>query len=334
LNWLPPRGTENTGRLYQLSAGLRGDLGVSDWTWDQYMSYGDSQTQTNYNGFTSFANYVKIISAPNYGQGFSELGVSSKSLTCTSGINPMDPGLVVSQDCIDAIISNQIDRNAFQQRNWEFNTQGHLFELPAGEARASLGASYRKVDYRFVPDSLRVREYTNDTSAGQFASGRIDAGVSAKEVYGELLIPLLRDLPLLRRLELELGARNSRYSTGQETQTYKALASWEPVQWARLRGGYNRAERAPNLSELFSTPSGSAQFASVPFDPCRTDLAAFFPGNTSNVAANPNRAQLQSLCSALINANGGGGASEFHATPDTFTTGGGSALIIGNPALR
>lgn len=334
LDWLPARGTENTSRLYQLAAGLRGDLGLSDWTWELYMSHGDSQTQTNYNGFTSYANYLKIITAPNYGQGFTELGVSSKSLTCTSGINPMDRDLVVSDDCISSILSRQIDRNAFQQRIYEANTQGRLFDLPAGEARASLGASYRRIDYQFTPDSLRVREYVNDTSAGQFASGNIDANVTAKEVYGELLIPLLKDLPGIRSFDLELGARNSRYSTGQETQTYKILGSWEPVAWARVRGGYNRAERAPNLSELYSTPSGSAQFASVPFDPCRTDVAAFFPGNTSNVAANPNRAQLQQLCSALINASGGVGASEFHQNPNTFTTAGGSALIIGNPDLK
>lgn len=334
LNWLPPRGTENTGRLYQFATGLRGDLGVSDWTWELYMSYGDAQTQTNYNGFTSFANYVKIMSAPNYGQGYSELGVSSKSLTCTSGINPWKADLAVSRDCIDAIVSSQIDRNAFQQRIYEFNTQGHLFELPAGEVRGSLGASYRKVSYQFTPDSLRGREYTNDTSAGQFASGKIDADVTAKEEYGELLIPLLKDLPGIQALELELGARNSKYSTGQQTQTYKALASWTPIRWARIRGGYNRAERAPNLSELYSTPSGSAQFSSVPFDPCRADLAPFFPGNTSNVAANPNRAQLQALCSAVINASGGNNATDFHNNLNGFNLGGGSALIIGNPNLK
>ncbi len=343
LGFLPPRGTENTGNLFQFAAGLRGDLGLSDWTWEIYTSYGESLTQTNYNGFTSAVNYQKIISAPNWGQGYAETGPSSKYFTCTSGINPFDYDLVVSQDCIDAISTNQIDRNKMTQRVHEFTAQGHVADLPAGEMRGSVGASYRNNDYQYTPDSLRERDYINDASAGQFASGDIDEAVSAKEVFGELLIPLLKDLPLIRTLELELGARSSKYSTGQQVETYKALGSWEPVDWLRVRGGYNRAERAPNMSELFATPSGSSQFASIPSDPCRntTTLAAVFPGptqgttlNNSDTTAPAIRAQLQALCSAQINAWGGNNASEYHNNQALWDIAGGAALVVGNPDLK
>jgi outer membrane receptor protein involved in Fe transport len=341
LTYFPPRGTDNTERLYQFAAGLRGDLGLSDWTWEAYTSYGDSQTQTNYIGFSSMANYAKIMSAPNYGKGFSETGVSSKYLTCTSGLNPFDPALKVSQDCLDAIAADEIDRNSMLQRIYEITTQGHVFELPAGEVRAALGASYRRNDYKFTPDALRAAAYTNDAAAAAFASGSIDEHVTVKEGYGELLVPLLKDLPLIKSLELELGARHSEYSTGQKVDTYKALASWSPVQWMRARGGYNRAERAPNMSELFATPSGSAQFSSGANDPCRADnaqataFAGATPGTTTNnLPQNPNRAQLRALCSAQINAWGGNNSSDFQVDPDNFLTGGGGALIVGNPNLK
>jgi outer membrane receptor protein involved in Fe transport len=336
LKFLPVRGTNNTSQIYQLAAGVRGDLHVADWTWELYMSQGEAKTNTDYNGFTSLANYLKIIAAPNYGRGYSEVGQSSKFFTCTSGLNPFDPNLVVSPDCIAAVTSNQIDRNTMTQRIYELNTQGHLFDLPAGEVRASLGASYRKNDYQYTPDSLREADYTMDANSGAFAQGSIDEYVTAKEYFGELLVPLLDDLPGIRKLELELGARHSEYSTGQKVNTYKALASWEPLQWLRARGGYNRAERAPNMSELYATPTGSSQFAAAATDPCRasTALGVIVPPEKANTTSNPNRTQLQTLCSAMINFWGGNNASDFHTNINSWDVAGGAALIVGNRNLK
>jgi outer membrane receptor protein involved in Fe transport len=48
-----------------------------------------------------------------------------------------------------------------------------------------------------------------------------------------------------------LGARYSDYSEVDPETTWKALANWQVNDWARLRGGFNRATRAPNIGELF-----------------------------------------------------------------------------------
>ncbi|MEY4640475.1 MAG: hypothetical protein RLZZ227_469 [Pseudomonadota bacterium] len=342
-SYLSARGTSNTGQLFQIAYGLRGDLGIKDWTWELYGSNGESETQTNYYQFTSLNTYQRILSAPNYGRGYKEQGLSSKYLTCQSGLNPFDSKLKVTQDCLDAIGSNQIDRNSMTQRIFEAGAQGGILDLPGGELRGAVGATYRMNAFSYKPDSLRESDYVTDTSAGAFAAGSIDARVEVNEVYGELLIPLLKELPLINSLELELGARYSDYSTGQEVDTYKVMGSWEPVEWLRIRGGYNRAERAPNMSELFSTPSGSAQFASIASDPCRntTTLANTFPGPTTGSTLNNSdttdpaiRAKLQALCSAQINAWGGNNASEFHNNTALWDVGGGGALVVGNAALR
>jgi outer membrane receptor protein involved in Fe transport len=333
LTMIPPRGTSNTGRLYQLAGGLRGDLGT-DWNWEVYMSQGDSQTHTAYDGFSSMVNYMKIISAPNYGKGYVENGAVSKYMTCTSGLNPFDPNLVVSADCIEAVQSNQVDRNIMTQRVYEGFVAGSLADMPAGPLGAAFGATYRDNDYQYFPDSQRERDYTNDASAGQFASGSIDESVSVKEVYGELRIPLLAGRRIPNSFELEVGARASSYSTGQDINTYKFLTSFTAVESVRLRGGYNRAERAPNMSELYATPSGSSQFASAPSDPCRNNaLVSTATGGANNNPNNPNRAQLQMLCSEQINFWGGNNATDFHNAPDTFDIAGGAALIVGNPDL-
>src|SRR5690606_15030837 len=139
-------------------------------------------------------------------------------------------------------------------------------------------------------------------SAGAFGSGSIDQEVSVREAYGEMLIPLVRDWRFIRYLELELGARRSEYTTGQDVDTYKLLGSWEPARWLRIRGGYNRAERAPNMSELYATPNGSAQFGSFPNDPSRTNpqgptitFPGPPPGTTLKTPLLPNRTPRASL---------------------------------------
>ena len=112
----------------------------------------------------------------------------------------------------------------------------------------------------------------------------------------------------------------------------------------RIRGGYNRAERAPNMSELYATPNGSAQFGSIPNDPCRNNpngATLSFPGPTTGSTLNNTdstdpafRAQLQALCSEHINQWGGNNVSEFHGDPNGWNVGGGGALVVGNPDLK
>jgi hypothetical protein len=97
------------------------------------------------------------------------------------------------------------------------------------------------------------------------------------------------------------------------------------------------------MSELFSTPSGSAQFSQIPSDPCRntTTLANTFQGPTPGTTLNNSdttdpaiRAKLQALCAAQIDAWGGNNSSEFHTNTALWDVGGGGALVVGNPELR
>ncbi len=54
-----------------------------------------------------------------------------------------------------------------------------------------------------------------------------------------------------RDFSLELGYRYSDYSTSGGFSTYKGLLNWAFTDSLRIRGGYNRAVRAPNVWDLF-----------------------------------------------------------------------------------
>src|SRR5690606_23613386 len=74
-------------------------------------------------------------------------------------------------------------------------------------------------------------------------------------------------------------------------------------------GGYQLANRAPNINELFLAQSANPVVMRGP-DPCRSDTRDF----NGNLPSNPDRAKVQALCSAII----GTGTSEFDADPDNF----------------
>jgi len=116
------------------------------------------------------------------------------------------------------------------------------------------------------------------------------------EAYGEMSVPLLRDAPFAKRLEIDsLSARWSQYKNEgtlgpgdgikrtHDMFTWKASAFWDPVDWLRVRGSRSRDSRAANFRELYygqiiqaggwfgyCTPAGAPQGA--PRDACTWSL--------------------------------------------------------------
>src|SRR5690606_5884062 len=117
--------------------------------------------------------------------------------------------------------------------------------------RTALGFQWRRNRAQFNPDILQSTASFTDQVIGVYPTGYMDKGIITRDVYGEMLIPLVRDLPFAKNIELEIGGRHSNYSATDETWTYKFNGSWQVNDSLRFRGGYNRATRAPNLGELF-----------------------------------------------------------------------------------
>jgi len=305
-----PQQSETTSNVYQVLAGLRGSLPLGDWTWDVYAAQGRTTTSTSLNeGFLSLQRYREIIQAPFYGEGYVRDASNGFAISCTSGLSPFS-NAPVSQDCLDAVSVDMKNNTNFEQEVFEGSLQGGLFELPAGEVRTALGAAYRKNTVDFSPDSLLSTSSVEAQPIGLYAVSSTSGSTDVWEIYGELLVPLLRDLPMVQALELELGARYSEYNTAGGQNTWKALANWTINDFVTVRGGTQRAARAPNTAELFSGQTLSV-VGFAPVDPCSTLTQAPW----GNVAANPNRAQVQALCSAII----GSGTSRFDQNPGGFT---------------
>ena len=140
--------------------------------------------------------------------------------------------------------------------------RGNLFELPAGPIATVLGFEWRESSADFRVDNEQRTGNIFGFNAIQNQQGEIDV----KELYTEISVPLLADLPFVNYLGLEGGYRYSDYSTIGGVDTYKVGLEWEPTDWLKLRTVYNSAVRAPSVFELFQ--AGDQGFPAYT-DPCR-----------------------------------------------------------------
>ena len=145
------------------------------------------------------------------------------------------------------------------------NFDSTLFELPAGPVGFSVGAEYRKEESLFVQDALGA-------SGALFfnAIGTRGGEYTVREIFGEVRIPILKELPFAEELTLELAGRGSDYSTIHGTEQYRANLTWSPVKDITFRATEATAVRAPNIVELFAPQSRN--FTTAAIDPCDKDV--------------------------------------------------------------
>ncbi len=332
---------------YNLTAGLEGFIPGTSFAWETFVSHGISSTYARQTGVNSLSRFQAVLGAPNFGRGFSQtgnqgapnFGFGASTATCTSGLNlfnPPEDGF--SEDCLEAIRADLKNRSEVTQTIAEANISGGLFELWAGEVGAAIGASYREVQFEFDNDTLTTQGRSFlDQAQGIYPSGNVDAAFDVHELYGELLIPLVRDLPFVQQLNLEVGGRISDYSTTGTSYTYKILGDWEVTDWLRFRGGYNRAERAPNIGELFLQAQQTFGGNTVG-DPCSLanplDFSANQPGDQFE-GGNANGAKVEAICRIQMEASGNPDADEqyYSGVQDSGTGGFAFPTSVGNPNL-
>jgi outer membrane receptor protein involved in Fe transport len=270
--------SENTYETLQLVGGLRGDLGFRDWKWDVYASYGRMDHKEEQSGNVSRAAMRQLTFAPDGGValcgGFDIFGAGQVSPGCA------------------AFISRAVENDTeIQQQVYEANLTGTLFALPTGDLKFAAGAQYRKDEFDYQPDLL----LQGPDIVGFNPAVPISGEINSKELYGELLVPLLAEDWGLGELELSLGGRMADYNTVGTTWAYKVDGTYRPFQSLLLRGGYQRAVRAPNIAELFSPQSlgfagiGTPGSTTTAGDPC--DVRSSF-------RLGANAAQVQALCLA------------------------------------
>jgi iron complex outermembrane recepter protein len=167
-----------------------------------------------------------------------------------------------------AYLKTTLSDSAFNYENYAyFDVNGPVFDLPAGTIQAAVGVERRFEYSETFPDNLGQEGY----SASQ--SSPTAGGYGVYSVYGELRIPVLKDVPLFQSLTLTPSGRYDHYSTFGDATTYKLGADWQVIPDLRFRGSYNTGFRAPSTAELYG--GRGVSYIGVSGDPCDSRPAGF-----------------------------------------------------------
>jgi outer membrane receptor protein involved in Fe transport len=188
----------------------------------------------------------------------------------------------------------------------------HLFELPGGPIGFAAGFEYRRDESQFTRDSLESIEgrVVENVNAPLFNSPLNGEGITVYELFGEIRVPILGDMPFVENLEFTAAGRYSDYNTIGTTETFSFGGQYSPVDWLTFRGTYSRAIRAPNIGELFA-PQSIATIG-VDADPCDN-------GNINNGSSNRPQNCLEFVAPGFDSA-------QFLTAFSTGTTGGNPLL--------
>ena len=273
--------------FYKLTGGIRGDFVIPNWRYDFSMSHTVSDSEYVFDQFITnlMQNSLDVVAAPAGTDPSLVRGGYTCRVNTTSAagcipapfLNSDTIGGNLPQDWVNYVVRPVTGTTEYTETVASFGIDGPLFTLPAGEVMAFFGAEWREMEIDDTP-SLDMQ----NSNLWNFSTSGITRGTdSVKEVFGEIEVPLLANMPFAQSLTFNASARWTDYDSYGEDTTYKAALLWSPTDWASVRASFGTSYRAPALYEMFLAPT--AGFVAAGNDPCDNYTAA---GTNPNVVAN------------------------------------------------
>ena len=272
-----PRTSSQDYDTYFLSMGLDGEFELADRSlfWDINYMRGDSSRNERGENYVNLANLANAI-GPSF---IDQSGVA----TCGTAESPIE-------QCVPLNLFNGVtgftkemqhylgysfnENKKTGTQNLTGNLSGDLFELPAGPVSFAVGFEFRNNTFADNPDSL-IAAGLSSTNYRETTRGN----QKADEYYLEVNLPILEDMALAQKLEVNLAGRRSNFTnsgwvattpvdTDFENTSYKIGVSWRVNEDLLIRANTSDTFRAPSVTNLFA--GGSESFPQVN-DPCNLE---------------------------------------------------------------
>ncbi|NUS38038.1 MAG: TonB-dependent receptor [Lysobacter sp.] len=250
----------------QVIGGFEGLLGDT-WKWDVAVNYGRTFNNTQTKGYVYYQGLRDAL-GPSF---MSPTGVATCG-TPTAPIancvplnifNIQDPQTIAT---LKQYAVSPMSNTTQISKGVEANASGELFNMPAGAAQLAFGAQWRREYLRGEVDYVALAGADGTCFISQEACGApLTGSYSVGELYAELFLPILKDAPFAKALNVTVGSRYSNYSNFGNNVSSKLQVEWRPIDDLLLRGTVAEVFRAPTISDLFTGPSGNAPTAT---DPC------------------------------------------------------------------
>ncbi len=161
------------------------------------------------------------------------------------------------------LFGNVTGNTIYEQASLEAYATGDLFQLPAGPVGAVIGALYQKDKI----DDQPAQAIQDGAAWGDSQAGRTKGEDTTTAVYGELGIPILKDVAFAQNLGLTLSGRYTDVDSYGSESTYKAGLNWQVVDSIRVRASQGTSFRSPALFELYLA-SETGFLGQRAIDPC------------------------------------------------------------------
>lgn len=177
-----------------------------------------------------------------------------------------------SQSWIDYGEFSRFEKTENSLLNTGLSVNGTAFKLPYGDVSFAAGVEYRRegLHTKDDPNTAKLADIIYSPGMDYARHPNLDKSRETTDIYGEFVVPLLRDLPLAQRLDFEAAYRESFYSDNPETGTWKMGINYSPISDFTFRGVLSFATRVPNFGELYS-PLASSTVGQIN-DPCQVNF--------------------------------------------------------------
>jgi outer membrane receptor protein involved in Fe transport len=298
----------------QMVEGVKGDF-ADAWHYDVYGQYGQT-TQTNLNtgqlSLTRIQHALQVVTdtragSPTFGQPVCKSVIDNSDTACVpwniwhqGGVTQAALNYLSLEDVFTATMTEQVVHGDV---GGDLGKYGVKVPWAKDGVGISIGAEYRREALETHPDTEAV---AGDISGNGGTTLPQHGAFDVKELFGEVRVPIIQDMSFAKDLSLEAGYRASSYSSAGAVESYKAALDWQIIDDIRLRTSFQRAVRAPNVSELFN-PDQFALFGGQ--DPCAgpTPTATLLQCEATGLAASKygsNSLQCSAAqCTVLANGN-------------------------------
>lgn len=311
---LGPRINEFRNKTSQMNVGVQGSL-FGDWSYDAYISRGEASQNQIAKNWGSSSKVQQALRA------FDTASCSDTSNGCVP-LNLFGAAGTITPAMLQFINLSSITTVDIYQDVMAATVSGDLGKVKSPLSRnpigVAVGVESRKMTAANFADAAGQ---TNGEVLGTGApSPTVNGTFKLNEIYTEVKVPLLSGLPFAHDANLDLGYRHSEFKTSGTTNygSWKFGGDWSPVRGLRFRVMAQKANRAPNVGELFNPVI--TQLDNLAVDPCQ--------GTNINSAQANTAGTLSNLCRLT-----GVPVARFGSLPPP-SAGQVNILTGGNPALK
>jgi iron complex outermembrane receptor protein len=268
-------------RSLTLSQSLAGPL-IAGMSWKAWLQYGQATDAVTTSNIPRAAQWVAardVIADPVTG-----LPVCRDAAARAAGCVPLDIfGQDAPSDALRSyVLGSRHERRTTSQTLFGAEVAGPVAALPGGDALVVLGLEHRRDTLVTRDDPLMASEFSIGMG-GYPPHPDLDVAAQVFELYGRVALPLLRERPLVHRLEVEGSFRYSRHSIAGGTMGWQLAGAWSPAEGVGFRAARSRSVRAPDFGELYE-PAIVRELGSIS-DPCEAADYYQNPVRTANCRA-------------------------------------------------